>query len=265
MSAISAPCGWEPIPCGCDLPGYGPDAESGAEPDLPTQYAVETASYVLWALSGRQFGCCELTLRPCRRDCQPGLGDGPWGARLVGGEWINLPCRSCAGTCACRDISEIRLPYAPACSVTEVIWDGETLDADQYRLEDSEWVVFSPDLGFLPYCQDMWTRLGEEGTYGITYDYGTPLPVAGQRAVGSLACEILKACRGGTCNLPKRTRQIVADGISVDVIDPFEFFEKKRTGIYEVDLFLVASNPDSRSRAARVMSPDSAPRTRQVW
>jgi hypothetical protein len=265
MSMALAPCSWDPIPCGCDLPGYGEEdsgEDSGAELDPSVQYAVETAQFVLWALSGRQFGCCELSFRPCRRDCWSGTS-GAWGARLVDGSWINLPCRSCSGACACSEVNEVKLPNGPACEVTEVILDGEALDPSLYRLEDSEWVVLDPSAGRLPYCQDLSRPLGEEGTYGITYTYGTPPPVAGRRAVGQLACEILRACANDNgCKLPARVQSFTRQGFNAVLIDPFEFLTRGRTGLYEIDLFLSAVNPLGRPSGARVMSPDSEPRAR---
>jgi hypothetical protein len=265
VPAPTAPCGWDPIPCGCELPGYGDDEESGVEPDPSVVYAVETAQFVMWALSGRQFGACELTLRPCRRDCRSGA-EGPWGARLVDGSWVNLPCRSCGTRCSCVDVCEVRLPFAPAGEVVSVVFDGEELEADQYWLEDSEWLVLATSAGCWPDCQDMSVSLGEAGTYGVTYTQGVAVPTAGKRAVGALACEILKACSNdSSCCLPKRTQSYNRQGMSVVLIDPMEFFDKGRTGIYEVDLFLNAVNPEGRPSGARVMSPDSEPRMRNVW
>jgi hypothetical protein len=254
-----APCSWDPIPCGCDL-FIDPEESGFVESDL---YAVESAQFVLWALSGRQYGCCELTFRPCRRDCRSGLEAGAWGARLMGGQWINLPCRSCSGACACTSVCEVQVPSAPICGVNSVIMDGIEVEDTLYRVEDSEWIVLDPAVGCLPDCQDMSIPLGEEGTWGFAYTYGTPPPTAGRRAVGSLACEIKKACAGASrCELPKRTQQVLVNGVPIPMIDPMEFFDKHRTGIYEVDLFLMAANPDGRSRPARVMSPDSVERPR---
>lgn len=253
MTAPQAPCAWDAIPCGCEL-----DLTVEA-----TQYAVETASFVLWALSGRQFGCCELSFRPCRRECWQGLEGGQWGARLVEGDWVNLPCRRCTGRCACSEVCEVRLPHAPACSVVEVVMDGETLASDLWRLEDSEWLVVDSSAGCFPECQDMSLSLGDPGTWGVVYEYGTPPPTAARRAVGALACEIIKACSGdSSCCLPKRTQSYNRQGISVVLLDSMDFFDKGRTGIYEVDLFLSAVNPLNRPSGARVVSPDSEPRAR---
>jgi hypothetical protein len=257
--APPAPCSWPVIACGCEL-----DEESGVDPNPQIQQAIEYASYVLWALSGRQFGCCSLTFRPC---VPPGLlgADSPWGARLVDGRWINLPCRSCSSGCGCANLCEVRLPLRPVCSVAEVVADGVVLGEADWRIEGGSWLVLSEGVPCFPREQDLSLPLGEPGTWGITYSYGTEPPVAGQRAAGALACEIIKACdpEAGSC-LPKRTQTIVRQGISAVLIDPMEFFDRQRTGIYEVDLFLAAANPHGRSRAARVASPDAPFPDRQV-
>lgn len=258
--ATAAPCDWDVIECGCTL-ALDPEESGFSETDL---YAVEMATFVLWALSGRQFGCCELSFRPCRRDCRSGLEGGPWGARLVDGAWINLPCKSCSGACACSEVCEVRIPNAPVCSIEEVVLDGVVIDESLYRLEDDSWLVLLPEAGCFPSCQDMSVPLGEPGTSGVRYTWGTPVPTAGRRAAGALACEIVKACRGTACALPKRTATYSLMGTPVPMLDPMEFFDKGRTGIYEVDLFLSAVNPLGRMAGARVMSPDSEPRSRDM-
>lgn len=260
MAIELAPCNWDAIACGCSLEAENGD-EAGA---LAIAYAVETAQFILWALSGRQFGCCEISARPCKRDCSSS-DDGAWGARLRDGQWINLPCRSCAGPCYCAEICEIRLPETPVCDIYEVILDGVVVDQETYRVEDSSWLVLTT--GCFPNCQDMAAPLGAEGTYGVRYGVGVMPPVAGRRAVGALACEILKACRqDSSCCLPKRTQSFNRQGISAILLDPMEFFERGRTGIYEVDLFLNAVNPLHRMAGARVISPDWPPRSRiETW
>lgn len=253
MSVTLAPCDWDPIECGCTL-----DME-----DEQVQYAVETATFILWALSGRSLGCCELTVRPCRRPCDDVGGNDPWpNPKLIDGEWVNLGCRKCAQPCACAEVCELRLPHAPVCSIEEVIANGEVLSDENYRLEDSEWIVLTNGICF-PDCQDMSAPLGDPGTWGIKYTRGIPVPTAGRRAAGKLACEIIKACEGAKdCCLPERTKSVTRQGISFALLDPMDFFDRGRTGLYEVDSFLAAVNPLGRIQGARILSPDWDPRLR---
>ena len=67
MTAEFGPCADWPVRWSCDI---------SAESPVLTGYAVGMATRVLWALSGRRFGTCTVTLRPCRRDC---YDPWPWG------------------------------------------------------------------------------------------------------------------------------------------------------------------------------------------
>lgn len=134
-------CGWSLdddwcVPCKGKIPG--PDA-SDAEKEL-FQNCVDTAAEILYALSGRQFGLCEVTVRPCRKvNCSPcaesanGL---PWSpARTSGGDWINVRCNTCSNgdDCSCSEICEIELP-GRVDSITSVTLNGETLPDWMYQI-----------------------------------------------------------------------------------------------------------------------------------
>ena len=65
MSTEFGPCADWPVRFPCEIVCSSPEASGSA---------VRFATDVVWALSGRQFGTCEVTLRPCRNDCM----DAPW-------------------------------------------------------------------------------------------------------------------------------------------------------------------------------------------
>jgi hypothetical protein len=96
----------------------------------------------------------------------------------------------------------------------------------------------------------------------VTYQYGSRPPAMGRRAARTLANEIIKAMNGQECRLPERVTSITRQGVSLTVIDPHEFLDKGRTGLYEVDLFLHATNPNGANARSRVFSPDT-PRVRR--
>jgi hypothetical protein len=249
-----APCSWPVQPCG-PLP---------EEADPEYENLREAASFVVWALSGRQFGLCEVTVRPCRRECLEGP-DAPWPlAYLDAGQWVNAGCRSCVGRCGCPAASEVRLP-GPVYEVVSVTTDGVPVTGGPWRVDDSEWLVRT-DGGSWPTCQPVGLPLTEEGTWGVTYVRGVPVPPAGQRAVGQLMSELHRACNREACNLPVRVQTIAArGGLPTTVLDPMDFFDKGRTGLYYVDLFLAAVNPKGRPQAARVLSPDMDEHRTQTW
>lgn len=268
------------MPCPWPVQRCGPLPEEDAEEYKPLHQA---ASEILWALSGRQFGCCEgPPIRPCREDCLPLSRPGPlgpygqvgqWTPVLSDGQWINLTCRQCAGgRCSCPEVSEVLLP-GPVCEVIEVTIDGTAVPTGSYRIDDLAWLVRQSEEGgegsvrpSWPLCQDMGAPLGSEDTWGVRYRRGTPVPSGGQRALGEMMSEIWKGCNNdSSCALPKRVRTIVKQGLTVAVLDPMAFLEKGKTGLYFTDLWLQAVNPLARPAGARVISPDWEPGRTTTW
>ena len=47
-------------------------------------------------------------------------------------------------------------------------------------------------------------------------------------------------------------------------IDPFEMLDKGRTGVYLVDMWLMAENPGGRYRSARIYRADALPSNRRA-
>lgn len=208
-------------------------------PDGQIETMLRSASDVLYVLSGRQFpGICTETIRPCR-DC------------------------SCTPqACSCR-VSKIHLPGEPAVSVEEVLIDGVALDPSEYRIDDSRDLVRLPDLEgnrpVWPCSQDLALDVTEPHTFAITYSFGRVPPALGAQAAGELACELLKACNPslGECRLPKRVTSVTRQGVSMIVLDPFEFLKGGKTGLYLCDLFIGTYNPQSIRREAAIYNPDT--------
>lgn len=250
------PCADWPIQWICEI-----DAESAAL----TGVAVTAATEVLWALSGRQFGLCEITLRPCRRDCDDGtfwddFGP-PWTGSyyprpaLIGGLWFNLTCGGCAGSCSCSRVSEVVLP-APVHEIVTVKVDGVVVTGG-YRVDNNRLLVRT-DGEEWPRCNDLSLDDTEPGTWSVTATYGQVVPDGGHLAMGALACEIIRAVTGGDCKLPAGLQQLVRQGVTISYPDVGELFRQGRTGLYLVDMFLAAWNPDrlrNRSRVYRVDQP----------
>lgn len=231
------------------------------------QRCVDQAAEILYALSGRQFGACEITVRPCRQDCSDGRVSGlygyPWTPQLINGSWVNTRCGRCKTDCSCTEVCELFLPGFVA-SVSEVKIDGVVLDDTDYRVDNGRNLVAMGDCW--PKCQDMSLADTEVGTFSVTYVKGRPLPVAGQAALGALACELCKACVGdASCCLPARVTSITRQGYSIAMLDPMEFLKDGRTGVYAVDVWLAAVNPKGRSRYAGVFSPDVVPGRVTTW
>ena len=256
------PCNW-PIEFACapDWASYPPGVQSAA---------VSWATYILWALTGRQYGPCSLTIRPCGPRCAGPNGylvfpvnsgsttsaGAPWMIPWIdSGVWRNC---GCAGGCSCAATCEIALP-GPVAVVDEVRVDGLVVDPSSYRMDQYRGipVLVRTDGLCWPDCQDMDANIDEEGAFAVTYQRGVLVPRAGQIAAGIFANEFAKACSGRDCVLPQQLASLSRNGVEVQVADPTSLFENGLTGIAEVDLFIKAVNPYRRASRARVYSPDA--------
>jgi hypothetical protein len=230
---------------------------------------VAAATSLVWALSGRQFGTCTTTLRPCRKNCYDGgwwnqYGP-PWTSGYAGlgynygtgfgyGLWFDLSCGSCSGGCSCTEISEVVLP-SPVSSIITVKMDGTPMATGAYRVDNNRFLVRTDGQRW-PRCNDLSKNDTQPGTWSVTAAYGQDVPVAGQLAVGEMACQILRAMSGEDCNLPPGIQSLTRQGVSVSFPNVGELFAKGRTGLYLVDSFVTSVNPSKLSSRSRVYSVD---------
>lgn len=258
LTTAFGPCAPWPARWTCDV---------SCESPTVTAQAVQVATEVVWALSGRQFGLCTVTLRPCRRECQDfpwPLTSEPWSwagqqwlsPALIGGQWFNQVCGRCVQGCSCSSLSEVVLP-APVHRIVEVKVDGVPLVTGSYRLDDNRTAVRTDGTEW-PRCQDLEAPDTATDTWSITAEYGTAVPEGGAWAVGELACQLLRAARGEDCRLPAGVTQLVRQGVTIDFPDVVELFDKGVTGLYLVDLFVRTWNPGKLKRRSGVYSVDRA-------
>jgi hypothetical protein len=239
-----------------------------------TADAVAFATEVVWALSGRQFGLCEVTLRPCRQDCAtypwPNSGlSGQWSewpghgwlsVALVGGQWFNVVCGRCTHGCSCTAVSEVRLP-APVHRIVEVRVDGDVLPTGSYRLDDARTLVRT-DGGEWPRCNDLNLEDTEDGTWSVTAEYGREVPDSGRWAVGELACQLIRARNGEDCLLPANVTQLVRQGVTIQFPNVVDLLRENMTSLYLVNLFIATYNPHRLARRSGVYSVDRVPARR---
>lgn len=241
------------------------------ESPVVTAQAVQLATEVVWALSGRQFGLCTVTLRPCKRDCLEGFWPSGWnqwlpGATypqpaLIGGHWFNLTCGACGDTCSCIRLSEAILP-APVHRIVEVKVDGAILVTGAYRVDENRFLVRT-DGGEWPWCNDLTRADTEVGTWSVTAEFGQDVPEGGAWAVGELACQFINARSGGDCRLPRNVTQLIRQGITMQFPNVVDLFKERVTGLYLVDLFIQTWNPGRLTRRSRTYSVDGQ-RARRV-
>jgi hypothetical protein len=255
------------VPIGCQTIPTSTAAISGS--------FLQAAQEVLYAKTGRQFDECEQTFRPCRRDCFGSAWPwstswNEWGTEwphpyLYAGQWFNLGCGGCPGTCSCSVLHEVLLPY-PVSEVTNITIDGVALDPldDHVILYDYKHLV-RIDGSDWPLCNDLSLPAGQSGTWTITVTTGTPVPKLGQLALGELFNEFLKACTTGECALPPNVTNIVRQGVSITTLDPNEVFADGKLGLYLCDLFISTYNPQGISDRARAIDVDARGPRYQTW
>lgn len=272
-----APCGWVPTA----IPG-SPCCNPTTDPAIVTQ-ANGIASALIFALTGRQFGACSVTVRPCKPktcdpltlaqviywDSRPGpLGLGAAGnlgvlsyfPTLVGGEVFNIACGCPTGCCKCEADCEVLLP-GPIASISDVTVDGVTLDPAHYRVVDGNTLVFAT--GFCPGCQDYNLPAGNVGTWTVTYAVGTPVPAELNFAAGLYAQEIAKSLIGDkSCSLPERVMSVTRSGVTTQFFDPTSLLNNGLTGLTIVDQIIKATNPAGLTQPPRVWFPGRS-RTRR--
>lgn len=261
-AASGGPCSDWPVDWSvCDLTSISP-AVTGA--------ALTAATEVLYALSGRRFGVCQLTIRPCRQDC---FGD-VWGWGTMGagawwqwgmwprplfyqGVWYNITCGQCISGCSCQYISEARLP-SPVQTVTQVKVDGVVLSPTAYRVDDWRKLVRT-DGNVWPICQDLSKDDTQVGTWSVTVQFGEDVPKLGQLALGELACQFAKLLSDDeTCTLPKPVQSLTRQGVQMNFLDPNQIFADGRIGLYLCDLFLTTENPYHLPMRSRVYDVDGS-------
>lgn len=239
------------------------------ESPVVTAEVVAAATDVVWALSGRQFGLCEVTLRPCRQDCTsfPWPGDSlswlPWpgtqwvSPALIAGQWFNVICGRCVSGCSCSSLSEILLP-APVHRIIEVKVDGSPLVTGAYRLDDARRLVRT-DGSEWPTCNDLNLTDNQPGTWSVTAEYGRDVPELGRMAVGELACQLLRARNGEDCLLPANVTQLVRQGVTIQMPNVTELLRDNMTSLYLVNLFITTYNPNRLRRRSSVYGIDGTP------
>jgi len=225
--------------------------------------AIKTASHILWSMSGRKFsGTTTVTERytsaydPYLRASGSRLNYTP---ALINGQVENIPMGGLSASHhdflgdGTTSYSRVRLRGRKVIEVHNLRDDqGNIIDPDTYYLADHSTIYGTPNA--------KWTSANVE----VTYTYGTPPPASGRAAARILATELVKLyANDDSCALPQRVTSIVRQGVTYTVLDNQSFIDELKTGIYAVDLFLKAVNPDKARARSRVFSPDT-PRARRI-
>lgn len=265
------PCWPRPDTSCCDrLEPADPTPEQTAQIERMLHVSTE----IIWRLSGKQFGACPITVRPCRQRCADTSSYGYWSGALWTpvldmGVWFNTACWKCRPSgCSCSELCEVDLP-GPVAEIIQVKVDGGVLDPSEYRVDNARKLVrtattvseTAPDCW--PTCQELNKADTEQGTFSVTYRRGQAVPQGGLWAAGLLACQLQKACDGDAeCALPANAQRIARQGVTVELTPVLIKAGEFMTGVPEVDLWLQSVNPYKSKAPSRVYSVDRpAPRT----
>ena len=271
----SLPCNWAvDTSCCPDWDTYDPSLQEAA-----AQYGA----LMVWAGTGRRFGACPKTVRPCRRDCEDcggGAGffysDGTWMPYIMNGQWRNCWCGTGAGCTVCRASCQIWLT-PPVSGIVEVRFSGSgVVDPTTYRVDDWQWLVRQGPAVTGSGTTDCWPisndynfpvtgplAPADDSAWEVTYLWGLPVPSVLLRAAGELACEWAKNCLGLPCRLPQRVTSISRQGVTVSLADVDQLLENGLTGLVTVDNVIRAFNPFRLPARMKVQSPD-LPRIRRT-
>lgn len=237
------------------------------------EQAASYARTILWAATGRQYGLCELTVRPCGGFCEDcgssgwyydGLGT--WVPYIWNGEWKNCWCGGAGGCCTCSPDCQVYLP-GPVYSVTSVRVGGESLNVtggDIFVL-DQQWLIRTDTTACWPQCSDQNLAPGDTDAFEVTYLRGLPVPDALAKAYASLACEYSRACLGLPCRLPSRVSSISRQGVTISMVDIAELLRNGLTGLWEVDQVILALNPNGLKGRTRFWSPELQEPRQVTW
>lgn len=199
-----------------------------------TESAVQTASLVLYKLSGEKYTGIHTVTEVYTADVtQPNVTN----PALITGNMYNLP-KFAEGQ------RNLRLRNSPVRSIISVTYQGRELDPTEYSLRNNSYIVQKNSLPWV---------LNNVQELEVTYTFGTPIPSAGKRAAARLANElILSDIDPGRCALPERISSVSKQGVSYTILDPQEFISNGKVGIYEIDLFLAAVNPSKAKKRPKV-------------
>lgn len=246
------------------------DAEVQALDSAVLDRGALAASEILYGLTAQAFpGPCAITLRPATRP--QGWTDRSWSRYyegLTGWAWLPAwgacfgdPHTACCGERDRRRTIDLDV-FAPVNSVDAIRISGVVLDSDFYRVDESRFLVRQDGLPW-PMCQSMTAPAGGPGTFEVDMTYGDAIPNAAIEAAAALAGEFAKTFAGKGSRLPSRVQQVTRQGVSWSLIDPMTFFKYGRTGIVDVDYFIMSVNPNGQTSRPRVVSPD-IPQSRRV-
>lgn len=191
--------------------------------DVDLESLARLVSILMFRLSGSQFTgvCGPVTVAPYeRRRCD------------------------CHGCSCCRPFLRLR---GPIVEVDEIRLDGVALDPASWRIAGARRIER---------VGGHWPCPNAPGRLEVDYTFGTPIPDEGIHVAKLLGCQMLRSALNLPCDLPFNASQIVRSGVTVSLEDRDTALGQGRTGVPEVDAWLMAVNPYGRTRRAAIFRAD---------
>lgn len=244
----------------------GPCADYGVDLGL-LEDKLLIASEILYYLSGSRWpGECVDTVRPCSEysTVVPVGAWQSWSGQAVSAsgvaQWGYCGCHA-DNSCGCGALSVIKLPHRPVTGIVNVKIDGLVLDPTFYRVDDWHRLTYLPGAGDTrqgwPCCQRLDLPATDEGTFEVTYSYGTPPSPAGVAMAAAFGCEMYLAAKGSSkCRLPQRLTNITRQGVTMSFLSDLSALRTGWTELPEVDQWLGSLRHAHATRPAVVVNPD---------
>lgn len=225
-----------------------------ATPDsLYAQEVIDYATFVLFKLSGEKYsGVSTATETYVSESRTATLADPVSTAALQNIPAIGIPDRV-------QYPQRLYLRGTPVHEVTSVKYGDKLLATEDYALYNRRFLKLRHGA--------QWDYFCDQKGITVTYSYGMMPPSAGRLAASTLANELLillgENTDAGQCRIPERVTSVSREGVSFDMVNPMEFMDDGKTGIWEIDLFIRTANPSRAKKPPRILSANDPRRYRR--
>lgn len=217
------------------------------------QEVIDYATFVLFKLSGEKYpGVTTATETYVSESRASTLADPVSTTALGNIAAIGIPDRV-------QYPQRLYLRGTPVHKVDAVQYGNTVLDTGDYALYNKRFLKLRSG--------GPWDYFCDQKGITVTYSYGMMPPSAGRLAASTLANELLILLGENTdaeqCRIPERVTSVSREGISFDMVNPMEFMDDGKTGIWEIDLFIRTANPSRAKKPPRILSANDPRRYRR--
>lgn len=208
-----------------------------------TELAIEVASGILFKLTAEKYpGRQSVTESYVSNVSEVSTSITP---NVLNGEIVNITRNSSLFNNGSR---RLRLRNAPVIKINSIINHGTLMTPNSYQLRNNAFLVKTDGS---PWILDSVSEII------VSYEYGAKPPAAGKLAAIKFANEIiLSFIEPDNCSLPEKVTSIARQGVSWTVLDPQDYLSNGKLGLYLVDAFISAYNPNFAKKRPKIFSPD---------